>query len=643
MPSTKDIAFPANVQTPLAQITIIDSGSGDCNVVDFAGLSLEGDGSYKPGTWTRTVIDVPEGAKVLNALNTVCSKVKFPDSPTNKADLTTKPPVRKVIITHIDEDHIGSAADFLKPKPYFLKEAEIAFPSLSGVCTQIPSISIKDEAISDPREPRRLLEVSLAFSCPALERMAESLKGLKYRCVLQWKFRYADKKNEPYWKECEESRTAADLTASLSCPTWDFPRKSKIGPKDGRMKVSVQMLITDATRNWTKVQINPTKEHFLKASKNFDLNEKLDNQWKLKSLPSQSKPIHAFALPLQHDVVDTTQSFHSSMALRSSAIRSPLSVQPHGPGGVHLLGVESSNKLEDVFDLVKGSLNLKRIVPVSDYQNNAEVFANIQSRTKLGDGWLRFVGPSRHCHDDVLRLIFKHNWVVGGTSVKDKRAEKNNVVTNRGSIVSMFTREHGAVTFQALFTGDAYDQSCDIRDTISSWTLGISQQLDPPSIYVDVLKVPHHGSDTTVRAEFYRFVRASVYIFSGQNVGHKNPKFTTLQTIVQGFKKPNEHTADGKYKIFFSSAEANEPAYDASAGSKGYKSAAAAMVKDSQLAPSVLKTYQMFMNWRNSNTENGFGRILLGYDAANKLVVSIPQILAATHNKPAMLEFWEIG
>ena len=52
------------------------------------------------------------------------------------------------------------------------------------------------------------------------------------------------------------------------------------------------------------------------------------------------------------------------------------------------------------------------------------------------------------------------------------------------------------------------------------------------SYRVDVLKVPHHGSATTTNAYFYRFVTASVYLFSASSNGHGHPSPETMDTIL---------------------------------------------------------------------------------------------------------------
>ncbi len=50
-------------------------------------------------------------------------------------------------------------------------------------------------------------------------------------------------------------------------------------------------------------------------------------------------------------------------------------------------------------------------------------------------------------------------------------------------------------------------------------------------MHVDILKVPHHGSDRNMKTDFFRRVTADHYIFSG-NGEHGNPERETLQMLL---------------------------------------------------------------------------------------------------------------
>lgn len=75
-----------------------------------------------------------------------------------------------------------------------------------------------------------------------------------------------------------------------------------------------------------------------------------------------------------------------------------------------------------------------------------------------------------------------------------------------------------------LLTGDA--RGDDILSGLRAAGLLSNTGLD-----LDLLKVPHHGSDRNVSTEFFRRVRADHYVISG-NGEHGNPDIATLQMIL---------------------------------------------------------------------------------------------------------------
>lgn len=55
---------------------------------------------------------------------------------------------------------------------------------------------------------------------------------------------------------------------------------------------------------------------------------------------------------------------------------------------------------------------------------------------------------------------------------------------------------------------------------------------------VDVLKVPHHGSDRNTSPEFFETVTANYYIISA-NGRDDNPSLSTLKWILESGKRPS--------------------------------------------------------------------------------------------------------
>ena len=77
-----------------------------------------------------------------------------------------------------------------------------------------------------------------------------------------------------------------------------------------------------------------------------------------------------------------------------------------------------------------------------------------------------------------------------------------------------------------LFTGDGLGP--DVIDILSK-----NAMLDQSGkFHVDVLKVPHHGSDRNTSLEFFNTVNAKYYIISA-NGRDDNPSLNTLRWIIE--------------------------------------------------------------------------------------------------------------
>ena len=96
-----------------------------------------------------------------------------------------------------------------------------------------------------------------------------------------------------------------------------------------------------------------------------------------------------------------------------------------------------------------------------------------------------------------------------------------------------------------LFTGDGVGQ--DIVDILSK-----NAMLDSNSkFHVDVVKVPHHGSDRNTSPEFFNIVNATYYIISA-NGRDDNPSLDTLKWIIE-----SENKGKSAKKIVFTNMTPN--------------------------------------------------------------------------------------
>ena len=96
-----------------------------------------------------------------------------------------------------------------------------------------------------------------------------------------------------------------------------------------------------------------------------------------------------------------------------------------------------------------------------------------------------------------------------------------------------------------LFTGDGLGQ--DVVDILSK-----NAMLDQNGkFHVDVLKVPHHGSDRNTSLEFFKAIIAKYYVISA-NGRDDNPSLNTLRWIIE-----SEDTGNRSKKIIFTNMTPN--------------------------------------------------------------------------------------
>lgn len=131
-------------------------------------------------------------------------------------------------------------------------------------------------------------------------------------------------------------------------------------------------------------------------------------------------------------------------------------------------------------------------LPLIEVATNASSGQIVRPKTskelKSAAGQQYTIGPSAAQYKSMMRAIMLNQWELHAIGeLEGGKNQLDSETTNRSSIVTMFERHDKDETFDAsfsmLFTGDAYDKACDIRDTLLSW------KSDSPTIQVDVLKV----------------------------------------------------------------------------------------------------------------------------------------------------------
>ncbi|UKZ80358.1 hypothetical protein TrVFT333_008116 [Trichoderma virens FT-333] len=209
--------------------------------------------------------------------------------------------------------------------------------------------------------------------------------------------------------------------------------------------------------------------------------------------------------------------------------------------------------------------------------------------------------------DDIQREVVKLMLykVYAEKAKKVKKADKDSsdlelkdALINRASVVTVFSRSD--LRMRMLFTGDAYDQPCDLRRTTAAWS-----DPQPEKIHhFDVLKIPHHGSNVTANSDFYQQFRADVYLICGSHKhSSANPRYSSIKAIVQGFKGKTRPSNE-PFRLFFSDPKADQE-------QNGNESAIWRVLKSPELCPIVAEKpryYKAYKLKSRGNTEKDVAR-----------------------------------
>ncbi|MCJ1397443.1 hypothetical protein MMC11_000636 [Xylographa trunciseda] len=260
-------------------------------------------------------------------------------------------------------------------------------------------------------------------------------------------------------------------------------------------------------------------------------------------------------------------------------------------------------------------------VPAHTLITPAEVKA-IKKKFAIDEKYFSFdiMGPNQRLYDSLIEsamvAVYKAKTQTAAAPVG------NYDITNRASIISMFTRYKYLIddtkvpVFRMLFTGDAYDRQCNIRDTVQGF-------LETKVVTnVAVLKVPHHGSARTTEAGFYSAIRAQVYLVAAQQSEYGSPSLSMLRAIARGFAQTPTSFVVGTrpYLLFFSDPAALDDIE--SLHSNVYRLLHGFYKPN--MDPTTGKTiynYRCFRLRKSFSATAVAGRILLGGDTNDRLTV----------------------
>ena len=151
---------------------------------------------------------------------------------------------------------------------------------------------------------------------------------------------------------------------------------------------------------------------------------------------------------------------------------------------------------------------------------------------ELGNIKFHILGPTQKSLDRLKKIWadWERQHLQAEVTIDDYEALQtlDSSITNLSSIMFLVESEGKKM----LFTGDGLGS--DIVESLSKRELLDSQG----RLHVDILKVPHHGSERNVSEQFFETVTADVYVISA-NGRDDNPSFSTLKWIIENGQKNN--------------------------------------------------------------------------------------------------------
>ncbi len=145
------------------------------------------------------------------------------------------------------------------------------------------------------------------------------------------------------------------------------------------------------------------------------------------------------------------------------------------------------------------------------------------------------LGPTQKNLDKLKKVWddWERHHLQAKVTIDDYEALKalDSSITNLSSIMFLVESEGKRM----LFTGDGLGS--DLVESLSK--SGLLDSLG--KLHVDILKVPHHGSERNVSKQFFETVTADTYVISA-NGRDDNPSFATLKWIIENGQKNNKKT-----------------------------------------------------------------------------------------------------
>ncbi|KAH6651289.1 hypothetical protein F5144DRAFT_559036 [Chaetomium tenue] len=549
-------------------MTTYHAGHGDCNIIDFCQVPpSEATQRNVKDVWRRVLIDTgfhkKEGAVaegIYGALvNRAVPLYKPSSSPNTIPDV---PSLREMQITHFDADHIGNAGkvlEILEDQGIFDEwQRRDETYKCDVTCVDIPALWPTLCVTFDGAAKEGNGAWAVTFLITGLHSWKTNMSGIRFyqHAECTWSH-ILDSDGEPVETGDWIDPTSDDDTSKLKI-TWDQRLLARYRKKeDPELTATLQ------------IDLSLFEGDRIDIGKVVDSNHHMLYDFKFEVAKIYNQALQSI---LQN-------AFNTDGPTSAKKARRGLEcLYSGGNEGVQVLPDEDVHKrlyqilvdqvelLEDVVDFVPPQVGARVSIPGYKAENEDGHLQQYAAQS--------VVSPNHSMQSDLKRYmvadILANGQNDGGGDVE---IDIRSVILNRASIVTIFNRPSRHLPkgydpeggFRMLFTGDAYDQGCDIRRTIYSW-----QQTKPlPPLWLSVLKIPHHGSSVTAYSDFYEFVRAEVYIICANHEHTSaNPRYSSLRAIIQGFSTsgPNDfyraRPSGEPFRIFMSNPAAEKDIED---------------------------------------------------------------------------------
>ena len=214
-----------------------------------------------------------------------------------------------------------------------------------------------------------------------------------------------------------------------------------------------------------------------------------------------------------------------------------------------LAGHGQSRSIRDAYTFLKGAGAIKYSLNAPfRVKGHATLITSPQPKAIAIEGLnVAIYGPSATEINELQKAFDKY--------IKDKKltaeaalaAYADKSVPNLSSIVALVGLEEAGKRKTILLTGDARGDKV-LESLKEAAVLG-----DKP-MFVNVLKVPHHGSDRNVDANFFKWIHADAYVMSA-NGKYGNPDLATVKWIVESRKKTDSYDIVLTYPVEVIDAE----------------------------------------------------------------------------------------